>query len=377
MSKQIETRATSRRTAICNPIVLREGAQVRLVFVPTIVDNLEDPNSCIDGQFVYERKARSERWIPIATKSLSTTKEGEEFKLTLHAKELRTLLEGLVPLYRLHRAQGVPRSSKTFVEVDRGIAKFISEGGEELTSFVHSQQEDATKLLLKFINWVSTSSSRTNIVERLSSVTPEHMPAFTALLGLAAIKGALAYWKEHKTEASEEFWQKTLSERAYVLSQVFAYPVVIIGTKVYVGGKAIDRAGGKEADFLLAAESTDAVILVEIKTPQTKLLGPEYRGGVFPFSRELSSAVAQILRYRQTFTRSFDSLNAESLTRLTLGETRCVVVSGQSSELSTQTMRENFELQRERTRGVTVITFDELFLRMERLVSLLEGRLTE
>jgi hypothetical protein len=156
---------------------------------------------------------------------------------------------------------------------------------------------------------------------------------------------------------------------------VFSYPVVVIGTKAYVGGKAVSREGGKEADFLLAVESTDAVILVEIKTPRTQLLGPEYRGGVFPFSRELSSAVAQVLRYRQTFTRSFDSLQAERPTRLTLGEPRCIVVAGTSTELKTQAMKENFELQRERVRGVVVLTFDELFLRIERLVSLLEGRL--
>jgi hypothetical protein len=347
---------------------------VRLAFVPAIVDNRDDPNSCVDGQFVYQRKAHSGRWIPIRTESLSTVREGDEFKLTLHAKELRTLLEGLVPLYRLHRAQGVPKGSKTFVEVDRALAKVISEGEEDLTSFVQSHQEDATKMLLKLLHWLATSSEGKDAAERLASAAVEQIPTFTALLGVAAMKSALAHWKRHTSEGSEEFWQKDLSERAYVLSQLFAYPVVVIGTKAYVGGKLVDRTGGKEADFLLAAESTDAVILVEIKTPQTKLLGPEYRGRVFPLSREVSSAIAQVLRYRQTFTRSFDSLGAENPTRLTLGDPRCIVIAGQSTELATQAMRENFELQRERVRGVTVVTFDELFLRIERLIALLEGR---
>jgi hypothetical protein len=85
-------------------------------------------------------------------------------------------------------------------------------------------------------------------------------------------------------------------------------------------------------------------------------------------------AIAQVLRYRQTLTRNFDSLGSESPNRLTLGEPRCIVIAGLSSKLSTQVMRENFELQRERVRGVTVLTFDELFRRIERLVSLLEGR---
>ena len=345
------------------------------MFVPAIVDNHGDPNSCVDGQFVYQRKTFSERWIPVRTKSLSTLAEGNEFKLTLHAKELRALLEGLVPLYRLHRVQGVPKGSKTFVQVDRVLAQLISKGGDDLTSFLKSNSEDATKTLLSLVNWLATSPDRRETAERLASMVPEHMPALTALLGLAAVKSALAHWRKNANKTSEEFWQKALSERAYVLSQVFAYPVVVIGTKAYVGGKLVDRTGGKETDFLLATESTDAVILVEIKTPQTELLGPEYRGNVFPLSRELSGAIAQVLCYRQTLTRKFDSVvDTESPRRLTLGEPRCIVIAGLSSKLSTQVMRENFELQRERVRGVTVLTFDELFRSIERLVMLLEGR---
>jgi hypothetical protein len=243
-----------------------------------------------------------------------------------------------------------------------------------LTSFQQTQAEGATRVLLRLVNWLATSPERTEAADRLVSIAPEQMPAFTALLGLAAVKNALAFWKKSTSQASEEFWQKALSDRTYVLSQVFAYPVVVIGTKAYVGGKVVDRTGGKETDFLLAAESTNAAILVEIKTPQTNLLGPEYRGGVFPFSRELSGAIAQVLRYRQIFTRSFDTLGAENPAKLTLGEPRCLVIAGLSTELTSQSMRENFELQRERIRGVTVLTFDELFLRIERLVSLMEGR---
>jgi hypothetical protein len=150
------------------------------------------------------------------------------------------------------------------------------------------------------------------------------------------------------------------------------YPVFLIGTKAYVGGKQIDNRGGKEVDFLIGTETTDAVILVEIKTPGTPLLGPQYREGVYPLSRELSGAVAQALNYRQSFLRRFDSLTSVSPRRLTLGEPRCVVIAGDSNELVNPTMKENFELQRERLNGVTVLTFDELFLRLEHLVTFLE-----
>ena len=370
--KTIETQSTSRSSAGCNPIVLREGEQVRLVFIPFLVDNLANPKASVDGHFVYQRKAKSGRWIPVPTIPLSSLKTGEQFKLTLHAHELRMLVEGLVSLYKFHEQQGVPRGNKTFVQVDSTLAKFVSLGERDLTAILESRTEDATLLLLKLVKWLATSAGRRQAAEKLVSQAPEQMPAFSALLGVAALKEALHQWKQNLANNSESFWQQSLQNRSYVLSQIFAYPVIVIGAKAYVGGKQITNRGGKEVDFLLATESTEAIILVEIKTPQTRLLGPEYREGVFPISSDLSAAVTQVLRYRQSLVRRFDSLTAENATRLTLGEPRCVVIAGNSAELNTQTMKENFELQCERTHGVTIVTYDELSRRLEKLVSLLE-----
>lgn len=370
--RTIETQSTSRSSAGCNPIVLREGEQVRLVFVPFLVDNPANPKASVDGHFIYQRKAKSGRWIPVPTIPLSSLRAGDEFKLTLHAQELRMLLEGLVPLYKFYEQQGVPSGHKTFVQVDSTLARFVSLGQKDLSALLESQPEDASLMLLKLVKWLATSTGRRQAAERLFSQAPEQMPAFSALLGIAALKEALHYWRQNLTNNSESFWQQSLQSRSYVISQIFAYPVVVIGSKAYVGGKQITRRGGKEVDFLIATQSTNALILVEIKTPQTKLLGPEYRESVFPISHDLSSAIAQVLRYRQSLMRRFDSVTAELSLRLTLGDPRCVVIAGDSAELATQASKENFELQRERIQGVTIVTYDELFRRLEKLVSLLE-----
>jgi len=358
--------------AMCDPIVLRTGERVRLVFLPALVDNSANPKASVDGHFIYQRKAPSGRWANLRTLSLATLKEGDEFKLTLHAEELLTLLEGLVPLYRFYEHTGIPRGNKTFVEVDRNLARLVSESQKDLSALLESNPDDGLVLLSKLVKWLATSAGTREAATQLAALAPEQMPTFSALLGLAALKNALNHWKKNQGNASEEFWQWGLADRAYVLSQVFAYPVVVIGSKAYVGGKRIDNKGGKEADFLLATEATDSVLLIEIKTPQTKLLGGEYREGVFPLSRELSGAVAQGVRYRQRLMRTFDALTAENSRRLTLGEPRCIIIAGHTGELADQSMRENFELQRERIGGVTIITFDELFLRLEKLVALLE-----
>lgn len=49
-----------------------------------------------------------------------------------------------------------------------------------------------------------------------------------------------------------------------------------------------------------------------------------------------------------------------------------MVIAGHSGELVEPVLKENFELHRERLNGVAIITFDELFLRLGHLVTLLE-----
>jgi len=361
----IKTRSTSRSTAGCDPIVLREGDRVRLVFVPTIVDNPANPKATVDGHFIYQRKTVSERWMPIPTVSLSSLVAGDGFKLTLHAQEVRTLLEGIVRLYNFYRQQGIPMGSKTFVQVDQPVANFVSQSEQDLKSILGSGSSRSETLLLNMVKWLGTSSGRA-AAERMTSAAPDQVPAFTSLLGLASLKEALAYWNENLRNNSEEFWHAAIANRVYVLSQAFAYPIILIGSKAYVGGKQISNAGGNIVDFLAATESTEAAVLIEIKTPGSKLLGSEYRSGVFPLSSELSGAIAQVLTYRQNFISHFHSITRDDSRKLTIGEPRCLIIAGNArSELTEPARRESFELQRERLQGVTILTYDELFARLK------------
>src|SRR5215471_2062637 len=86
--EQFETRSTSSHTAECTPVVLRESDRVRLVFVPTLVNNPTQPNAAVRGHFVYQRKSRKAEWEPVPTVPLSSLKSGEGYKLELHSEEL-------------------------------------------------------------------------------------------------------------------------------------------------------------------------------------------------------------------------------------------------------------------------------------------------
>jgi hypothetical protein len=372
--EQIETRSTSKDTAECNPIPLRATDRVRLVFLPVLVNNPSQPEAGVRGEFVYQRKGKREEWTPIRSETLASLKKGEGFRLELHSGELLRFVTELRVLYGLQREQGVPRGRAKFVRLEAGLVGFLALGQEELKAFLDAHPDHAASSLLKLVRWIATSPNASAEVARLSSTAAAELPAVGALLGLSAMKNSLRYWEENRSNPSEDFWQEALSRHAYVLSQILAYPIVVVGEKAYVGGKTIANQRGNLVDFLARTESTDGVVLIEIKTPTTKLLGQEYRDGVFPFSPDLSGAVAQVVRYRQSLMTNFYALLRDGIPRLTLGDPRCVVIVGDTGrDLTTQERRESFELLRERVQGVTVLTYDELFRRLRTLIDILES----
>jgi len=292
--------------------------------------------------------------------------------LTLKAQEVLDFYAGISSLYELHQQKGVPKRRGTFVNVkDSAIAEFLAKSEPELSRFFNAEREDdAAKLLLNLLGWLAQSSNGTEAVRRLVSTTPERLPQLTALLGLASLKDGIDFLRQNKSNPREEFWQQELSKRSYLFSQVFSYPIVIIGEKAYLGGKLFDYRGGYLSDFVGKVSATDSVILIEIKTPQTRILGSKYREGVYPLSQDVSGAIAQILRYRQTFEQFYHTLRNER--EISTADVKCLVIAGNNDELNDVPKKECFEMHRERLRGVTLLTFSELYKKVSQLIQLLE-----
>ena len=85
----------------------------------------------------------------------------------------------------------------------------------------------------------------------------------------AHLRKLLMVWKANENNSEEEFWQKTMAENTLIISQLFSFPVLILESKAYVGGKSIANTGGKLLDFLLVDKLGNNAALVEIKTPMT------------------------------------------------------------------------------------------------------------
>jgi hypothetical protein len=369
----VTTRSTSAKTVDCNPIELRVTDKVRLVFVPTMIDNTENPRSSIKGSFVYQSKGKNDAWTDLNTDSLRTVKSGETYKLQLHSEELTKLGDGLRALYQIKASQGLPQGSQTFVRLEAGLARFLALGEADLKRFLNAHPDDAVNTLLKIVEWLSTDDNASHVMKSLASYQASELPRLTSILSLASLKAIVSQWESNKTNASEEFWQKLLASHSSVLSQIFSNPILVMQQKAYLGGKQVNNKGGKELDFLAQATATGALLLIEIKTPLTPLLGAKYREGAYPLSTDLNGSIAQVVSYRQSLMKNFNSLYAGSTTAPVLAEPRCVLIVGSvENDLNTQELKNSFELLRERIVGVTIITFDELLTRVKTLIALIE-----
>lgn len=132
----------------------------------------------------------------------------------------------------------------------------------------------------------------------------------------------------------------------------------------------IDRKNAKLVDFLFANESSQETVLIEIKTPVAKLLGSRYRGTYRP-SAELSGAILQALDYKRTTIKNLGSIVAGTSYKISALSPKCVVIIGNGRlELDNDAKRDAFELFRSNSRDVEVVTYDELFRKIEVLATL-------
>lgn len=363
----IDVVSTSSQSAVCSDIVVRELQNVRLLFRPEIVDNPRDPAACIRGTFAYQRKGKHDSWTDAQYSTLSTLKKGEGYQLELKSGELLPLLRQLRNLYQLHRKEGVPQGRQKFVRLEDNIAQLLSLGQEELNEFLNAHPQDAVQTLRKVMSWLASSAALADFIVE----DTEHIAAMNAVLGVALFRAVIGIWDRESENSSEEFWQRTLGDHAFVLSQLYAYPILLIAEKAYVGGKRLDNRHGNVADFLAQTKAAGNPLLIEIKTPTSPLLGSMYRDDAYPLSSELTGAIAQVLKYRDSLVENVRHLTPPDGERMLSTEGRCLLIAGDSRSLDSTAKRLSFERFRERISGVTIITFDELFDRVRQLEVLL------
>lgn len=172
---------------------------------------------------------------------------------------------------------------------------------------------------------------------------------------------------------SEAQWQALLDRNPFVLMLVFGYPIVKLASQGAVGGWQLAGGGGKVADFVVKNQLTQAVALVELKTPKTELVVGDYRKGVPSVSAKLTGAVMQVLDQRLKLQQSLNLVKVgeedEEIRSAEAYGIDCIVIAGALPQ-DRKALR-SFELFRGGLRDVRLFTFDELLAKMKALLAVL------
>jgi hypothetical protein len=195
-----------------------------------------------------------------------------------------------------------------------------------------------------------------------------------SLVSVARLEDIIKNWNDNIGNNNEEFWQQLFQNHTWILSQIFSCPFILIGKKFYCGGKEDDDKGGVKGDLLYKNDLTGNLAFIEIKTPETKIIGNKYRGDedgkdnvIFSMGDELTGGINQVLNQRKIYLNTHGDNNGKFL-----HNAKCILVIGKIKNLQSNDEKKSFELYRSFSKEVEIITFDELFGRIQTFLNLLK-----
>jgi hypothetical protein len=368
--EKITTKSTSNNSANTDDIIIRQNTLTRLIFRPQLVNNDNNTKASVHGTFIFQKKGKNETWQTIDDSTLASLKKSEGVKLFLHADELFKFYQAISKLYQLYTQHGLPQGNQTFINVSSKLQEVANLSDDDINQLIETGNDVGVKALLRLLKWAGNVKDIKPIIDQLESLDKSSLQHLHTISGIATLLDALNVWKNNSTNSIEEFWQDQFTKRSFLLEQIFSYPVLLIKEKAYMGGKSIFNSGGNYCDFLYQNALTSSAILVEIKTPMTPLLGPIYRNGVYNASTQLTGALLQVLDYRKSFGEEVRNLRKND--DFDLCEPPCKVVIGNTSQLNDPDKKKSFELFRRHFNGVEIVTYDEIFVRLSKILTILD-----
>ncbi|WP_077704902.1 Shedu immune nuclease family protein [Virgibacillus dokdonensis] len=369
---EITLNSTSAGTAMGEDIILRETTTTRILFRPMVTNNPNNEEASVRGWFTYQKKKPGGNWEDYKELDNNRLRADEWTKLELKSEELLKLVTELDVYYKVYKNYGIQpgrnKFSKTDLQVEK-IAEMLKENNSIISSLLELD-EHKSELLEKTIKWMGTTDNSEEIVEKLLEIQGDELDHLNNVVGIANLKKLLAIWGENSDNSDEEFWQRTFTENAWVLSQIFASPFLDFQQKAYLGGKTIGNKEGKIVDFVYRNNLSKDVALIEIKTPSTKLISSKYRSGVYSINTDITGSVVQVLGYKEQIMKDYLRLQESCGEEFKVFNPHCVVIAGKIEKLEKDQLQ-SFELYRKEMKNVVIITYDELFQKVQLLLDLL------
>ena len=344
--------STSKNSAELEDLVIRETKTSRLVFKTTIVNNEKNKKACVKGHFAYKRKKMNGVWEDCESIKLSELKSGEGVKITLSSEEVLRFYDHLSQCQIFYEEHGIPVGEKIILVVDRDIDEFLKVFKKKLNN-------DEVKMF----------------VDKLGSLDSNDMEQLNYIAGVANLKRLLEIWQLNEENGDEDFWQKVFRDNYWCIANLFTEPVIFFREKAFLGGKGIENRGGKIIDFLYKNNITNYINLIEIKTPTVRLLqSSEYRKGIYSISNELSGAISQLLSYKDKIQKEYYGLLNKSESEFELINPKCILICGNMAKSAkSDNEKSSFELFRKSLNDIEIITYDELFNKIEISLKIISG----
>ena len=209
-------------------------------------------------------------------------------------------------------------------------------------------------------------------VRAISQTRPHQLASLQRDIDLVNLQGLISRFEEMLGgRHNEGVWQNFLNLNPFILSLAFGYPIIKVQEKASVGGRTLSGKGDKFTDFLVKNSMTNNTAIIEIKTPDTKLLNSSsYRDEVFTPSGELSGAINQALDQKYRLEKEIAQFkeNSGQYDLKTYSVNCCLIIGVLPTD---EARRKSFELFRGNSKDVAIVTFDELLQKLRNLQSLM------
>ena len=175
-----------------------------------------------------------------------------------------------------------------------------------------------------------------------------------------------------KTKLSdlEERWHQFFKTHAWIFSQIFSFPAVILKDKLNVGGHTIDDDKDRIIDFLYKSNITNNVAFIEIKTHLSGIVNntPYRKPHIYSLHKDLTGGIVQVLDQKDTLLKQSKILGtkAESFNSV------CLLICGLSSSLDNKSKKASFEHFRWSNKDVIILPFDEVLQKLKMMLELIK-----
>ena len=164
----------------------------------------------------------------------------------------------------------------------------------------------------------------------------------------------------------ESWWQTYIHKNILLIQQGYIQPVDKMNIAI---------GNTKFPDFSLVTHDSYLDIL-EIKKPSTPLIKLDDSRGNFYWETELSKAIIQVENYIMNVAKHADAVRSylldEYKIKLQVLRPRGIILAGDARTFTRQKESDDFRLLSQSLKNVTVVTYDELLIRLRNYTQVLE-----